>query len=101
MTTMIDSVLDVIIAFLHVYHHSATAFLCFTQLNGKTSIVILVSTPSIISSNRILDSLGPSSRRTWPSMSLCVGRPHGFAHKLLISYYRLLLLCDCGWREDM
>jgi hypothetical protein len=35
-------------------------------------------------------------------MSLCVGGFHDLVHRLFsITHYRLLLLRDCGWREDM
>ena len=48
-------------AFLHVFHHSATAALCFVQLNGKTATSWVPITLNLLVHVIMCTSLFPSS----------------------------------------
>lgn len=87
------------LAFLHVFHHAATAILCFTQLEGQTSVVsLLMSRPKAILTCQqwVVIVLNLTVH-----VIMCKQKPYQKPYLLNAPDPRLLLLRDRWWCQDL
>ncbi|CDZ97064.1 Fatty acid elongase [Phaffia rhodozyma] len=100
---LIDTVFLVLkkkpLAFLHVFHHSATAVLCFTQLEGTTSVQWVVITINLLVHTIMYYYYFATAggKKLWWKKYLTTFQITQFVIDLCIIYYASTLLFLARW----